>query len=153
MWRIYHVSAIFYTPGYCSSIAGQWNRGIRDDFHIAVCTTETLTLEYVVYLGWVATGALFDQVCVSLHEPGVANEETIGYGEVKDSLTLHATDTEAVSTMGIAVHTGRSANVIVSVTNLDKYLSGWNLGNSALQLVIETFLFRTSSAYLRSVHW
>ena len=28
---------------------------IRDDFHIADCTAETLAVEYVVYLGWVAT--------------------------------------------------------------------------------------------------
>ena len=47
---------------------------------------------------------------------------TIGYGEFKDSLTLRVIGTEALSIMGIAVHTGRSANVTVPVTNWDKLL-------------------------------
>ena len=38
-------------------------------------------------------------------------------------------------TMGNAVHTGRSTNMTVPVTDWDKYLSGWDLGNSTLQLV------------------
>ena len=54
---------------------------LRDGFHIADCTADTLWVEYVVYLGGVATGAVWDQVWVSLLEPGVANAETIRYGE------------------------------------------------------------------------
>ena len=195
---------------------------LRDDFHIADCTAETLRVVYVIYLGWVATRAVCDQVCVSLLEPGalcnirypsdihlklksreasfahnscfswlialkfctghgsitavsvlcakfqtdwaietdVMDERdfarfefrtdilyctvptmlpTIGYGEFKDSLTLRVMGTEALSIMGIAVHTDRSANVTVPVTNWDELLTVWNLGNVALQLVVENF--------------
>ena len=42
-------------------------------------------------------------------------------------------------------------HVTISVTNWVNYLSGWGLGNSILQLVIETLLFR--SAHLWCVHW
>ena len=54
---------------------------LRDGFHIADCTAETLGLKYVVNLGWVTTGAVYDRVWVSLLEPGVASAETIDYGE------------------------------------------------------------------------
>ena len=81
-----------------------------------------------------------------------ADLETIGYGEFHNSLTFFDTGTEAMSTMGIAEHKGRGANVTIPVTNWDNYLSGWNLGNSVLQLVIEAFLFRFSSAHFRWVH-
>ena len=84
---------------------------LRDDFHIADCSAETLWVEYVVCLDWEATGAVCDQVCVSLLEPGVANAEIIGHGEFQDSLTFHVIGTEAESTMDIAVHTSRSANM------------------------------------------
>ena len=45
---------------------------IRDDFHMADCTAESLEVEYVIFLGWVATGVVCDQVCVSLLAPSVA---------------------------------------------------------------------------------
>ena len=32
----------------------------RDDFHVADCTVEALAKQYVVYLGWVAIGAVCD---------------------------------------------------------------------------------------------
>ena len=51
------------------------------------------------------------------------------------------------------MYTGKNINVTVPADNLDKYLSIWNLGNSTLQVVIEAFLFRTSLAHLRCVHW
>ena len=117
---------------------------IRDEFHIAICTAETLAVEYVVYVGWVATRAVCDQVCVSLLKPGVADVETIGYGKFQDSLTFWLMDTKAVSTIGVTEHTSRSANVTLLVTNWDTKLNGWDLGNHVLQLVIEAFLFRFS---------
>ena len=98
---------------------------IRDDFHVADCTAETLAVEYVVYLGWVATGAVCDQVCVSFLDPGVAYSETIGYGKFQDSLTFCVMGAKAV---GVFEHTSRSANMTIPVTHWDKYLSGWDLG-------------------------
>ena len=62
------------------------------DFHIADCTAEILGVEYVSI--WVTTRAVCDHVCVSLLEPGVANAESIGYGEFQDSLTFHVADTK-----------------------------------------------------------
>ena len=52
-------------------------------------------------------------------EPGVAGMKTIGYGDFHDSATLCVMGFIAVSTVGIAEHTGRSANVTVPVTNCD----------------------------------
>ena len=97
---------------------------LRDDFHIADCSAETLAGECVVYLGWVPTWAVCDQVSVSLLKSGVANADTISYGEFKDSLTFNVMGTEDVSTMGIAAHTSRNANVTIPVTNWDMHLSG-----------------------------
>ena len=91
-------------------------------------------------------------MCVSLLQPGVTNAETIGYGHFEDSLTFWVTGTEAVSVMDIAECTAKSANMTIPVTNWDNYLSGWDLGNSVLQLVIEMFLFKFNSAHLRCVH-
>ena len=88
---------------------------IKDDFHIAYCTAETLVVEYVVYLGWVATG---DQVWVSLLEPGVADTEIIGYGEFQEHQRDHSSH------------------------QLGKYISGWDLDNCIFQVVVETFHFR-----------
>ena len=72
--------------------------------------------------------------CVSL-VPDVAN----GYGKFQDCLTFCVMGTEAVSTMSIDEHTSKSANMTIPVTNWDKYLNGWDLGNCVLQLVIEMF--------------
>ena len=78
---------------------------IRDDFDVADCTAETLVVENVVYLGWVTTGAVCDQVHDSLLESGVADTETIGYGEFQYTFTCCVTGTEAMSTMGIRLNT------------------------------------------------
>ena len=120
--------------------------------HTADCTAETFAIEYVVYLGSVATRAVCDQVCDSLLEPGVADVEIIVYGEFPNSLTFRVMATKALSTMGIAQHTDRSANVTIPVTNWDKYLSGWDLCNRILQLVVEMFLFSFRSTHLRCAH-
>ena len=93
-------------------------------------------------MGWVAARAVCDQMQVCLLESGVADVEIIGCGEFHNSLTFLVTGTESMSTMGIAEHTGKSDNMDIPVSNWDKYLSRWNLGNSVLLLVIEMFLFR-----------
>ena len=46
---------------------------IRDDFYIADWSAETLTIEYVVKLGWRVTGVVSDAMGVSLLEPGAAD--------------------------------------------------------------------------------
>ena len=90
-----------------------------------------------------AVVAVCDQVCDSLLESGLADTETIDYGEfLQNSLTCCVMGAEAVSTMGITEHNGSSANTTILITNWDKYLNGWDLGNRVLQLVVETFLFR-----------
>ena len=89
---------------------------------------------------------------VSLLKPGVADVETIGYGEIQDSLTFSVVGAEAVSTVSITEHPDKSANMTFQVTNWDRYHSSWGLGNSVVQLVVETFLFKFSLALLRYVH-
>ena len=69
---------------------------------------------------------MWSGVCLS----SVADVETIGYGEFQNSPTFYVTGT-----------VDRSANVSDPFTNWDKYLSGWDLDNSVLKLVVETFLF------------
>ena len=44
--------------------------------------------------------------------------------------------------MRIAEHNSDSADVAFPVTNWDEYLSGWDLGDCILQLIIETFVFQ-----------
>ena len=117
---------------------------LRGDFHIADCTAETLGVEYVVNRGH-HQSCMWSRVCLSSwtrcwwrrehwlwRVPGFSHLPCCRYRRLC---------------------TSRSANVTAPVTNLDKYLSGWNLGNSALQLVVETFLFGNSSAQLRCVYW
>ena len=77
---------------------------VRDDFDVADCTAETLAIEYIVYLDWVATKSVCDQVCVSLLEPGVAKTKTIGYGEFQYSLIFHITGSKTMSTVAITKH-------------------------------------------------
>ena len=113
---------------------------VRDDFYIANWAAETLAIECVVKLGWMVGWVVCDKIQISLIEPGVANMETIGYGEFQNSLTLCIAGTNAVPTVGITGHTDGSAEVTILVTNWEEYFIGWDTGNSVLQLVIWKFL-------------
>ena len=115
---------------------------ILDDFHVIDCSAETLAVEYVVQLRWVATWSVRDEVRVLLLEPSVANMEAIGYSKLQDSFTFCVVGTKAMASMGISVHTGSSTNVSIPITNWDEYLRGWDFGNSILQLVLETLFDR-----------
>ena len=95
---------------------------IRGDFYNADCAAETLRIEYVVKLGWMFAGVVSDKMKVSLLEPGVANMETIGYGEFQNYFTSSVTFTKAAPTMGITAH--YSADVALPITNWDEYLKG-----------------------------
>ena len=45
-----------------------------------------------------------------------------------------------------------SADVTIPVISQEEYLNGWDLGNSVLHLVVETFLIGSKYVILRSVH-
>ena len=59
--------------------------------------------------------------------------------------------TEAVHVMGIAEHTGGGDDVTVPVNNWDQYLSGWDFGNSVLQLVVNMFPDDSRSIHLKCI--
>ena len=81
--------------------------------------------------------------CVSLFLNQVLpTQRPLAMANSKILSTICVTGTKAMSTMDGAEHTSRSADLTISVTNWDKYLSGWDLGNRVLQLVLEAFLFR-----------
>ena len=88
-------------------------------------------------------GVVSDKIRVSLLEPGVANTETIGYGEFQNSLTFSVTYTAAAPTMGIIAHTSGSADMTVPITNWDEYSSGWEFGNGYIsEMYVGVIIFQ-----------
>ena len=107
---------------------------IKNNFYIADCAAETLTLEYVDLLDWMVSGIVSDKMSVSLFDQGCQMRKPLA---TANFITLSPSKLRVPeSTMGITVHTSSNADVTVPLTNWDEYLSGWDFGNSMLQLVM-----------------
>ena len=94
------------------------------------------------------TRVICDKRRVSLFEPGVADGENIGHGEFQNCVTFLITRTKSVPTVDITVHTDNSTDVTVPVTDWDDYVSGWDFGNSILQLNLgQGYIIMTPNNY------